>query len=321
MPDFSIIIPVYNVERSIRKCLRSLSCQQYDSYEIILVDDGSTDRSGEICDEAVAKDSHIQVIHQYNAGPSTARNRGIEQANGAIITFVDADDLVTENYLSEISDAFRNNQKTDVVFWGYTEISEDGRSRMNHIPHCSSIDVLATAMELSRQGLFGYTWIKAVRSDVVGDIRFPEDMSLLEDEVFICKVLQNARKMAVIEKPLYYYRMTSGSLMGSTRQDYCQLLDRVFLEWSELLDGTEISEGILREKANHMADNCQYYFFERDLEQEAFLKSLVSTHFFKRVTLDTPFVTALKRSDFEKVKKLRRRYQFKNRLAGIIRGE
>lgn len=101
-PLISVIVPVYNVERYLNQCIDSILAQTYKDFELILVDDGSKDKSGEICDEYVKKDSRIRVFHKKNGGVSSARNYGIDNAQGTYICFVDSDDWVDETYLEDM---------------------------------------------------------------------------------------------------------------------------------------------------------------------------------------------------------------------------
>ncbi|MBU3807950.1 MAG: glycosyltransferase, partial [Candidatus Phocaeicola faecipullorum] len=102
IPRISVIVPVYNVAALLPRCIDSLLDQEFTDYEVLLVDDGSTDRSGRICDEYKEKDVRIRVIHKHNEGVSRTRNRGIDEAKGEWITFVDSDDYVTPGYLSDL---------------------------------------------------------------------------------------------------------------------------------------------------------------------------------------------------------------------------
>ena len=114
----SIIIPVYNVEKYLAECIESVLKQTYQNIEILLIDDGSPDNSGKICDEYEEKDSRVRVIHKENGGVSSARNVGLEQANGEYITFIDSDDFVSESYIEELYIALENGN-SDLAFCKY----------------------------------------------------------------------------------------------------------------------------------------------------------------------------------------------------------
>ena len=117
-PFISIVVPVYNVERYLPRCIESILRQTYTNFELILVDDGTPDRSGIICDRYAERDSRIRVIHKENGGVSTARNTGIDAAKGEWITFVDSDDWVSDEYLKTLTTHLHNNSY-DLVIGGF----------------------------------------------------------------------------------------------------------------------------------------------------------------------------------------------------------
>ena len=123
MPEFSVIIPVYNVEKYLGKCIDSILAQTFRDYELILIDDGSLDKSGEICEQYAMKDSRIVVVHQKNGGVSAARNTGIDKAQGRYITFIDSDDSVENNYLSSM---YTISEDIDLVIGGIKHIEING---------------------------------------------------------------------------------------------------------------------------------------------------------------------------------------------------
>lgn len=126
-PFFSIILPIYRVEKYLNRCINSILNQKFTDYEIILVDDGSPDNCPQICDEWVTKDSRIKVIHKQNAGLGYARNSGLKIANGKYIWFVDSDDSIEKNSLADIYDNLRKNNFPDIIFFGYKRINNKNR--------------------------------------------------------------------------------------------------------------------------------------------------------------------------------------------------
>lgn len=130
----SIVVPVYKVEDVVAKCIESVIAQTYTDWELILIDDGSPDNSGRICDDYSAKDSRIRVIHQSNSGVSTARNNGIECAQGDYITFVDSDDYVSTSFLSD----FAKDLNADLHVMGMKNIYKD-RHTEELKPNCNSV--------------------------------------------------------------------------------------------------------------------------------------------------------------------------------------
>ena len=127
-PLISLVIPVYNVEKYLDKCMESVLAQTYDNFEVILVDDGSTDNSGKMCDEYAKRDSRVIVYHQQNSGVSVARNVGIENAKGEFISFIDSDDWIDKNYLQKLVSA-QIKYNADLTICEYTNIYDDGKLR------------------------------------------------------------------------------------------------------------------------------------------------------------------------------------------------
>lgn len=233
---YSIVIPVYNVESYIRQCVESVLCQSTkDEYEIILVDDGSPDQSGEICDEFAEEHSHIHVIHSKNFGVSHARNTGIEYASGEYVLFLDADDLWEDGTFRALSEM--SVSKPDVMIFGHLRLLENGERisgmRDAVIPSGESgpafLDGLFSKGAVPR----AYSVCYAVQREFLNryEIRFREDMKVSEDFDFVLKCLSAARRVIGTEKALYVYRMRSGSATSSvTRKKF---LDNIIskAEW------------------------------------------------------------------------------------------
>ena len=215
MTKISIIVPVYNVEKYLTRCVESLLCQSFKDYEIILVDDGSPDNSGKLCDEYESMDQRIRVIHQDNKGLSGARNTGIDwveqNSNSEWIGFVDSDDWVSERYLEALINA-AESFNADMSLCEYIktsgEMAEIDNSKLNgevinvedfYINHV----VTATT-----------AWGKIYKRDMFTDARFPLGR-LHEDEFVTYKILFNCHKVVYIEQPLYYYFQNPEGIMLS----------------------------------------------------------------------------------------------------------
>lgn len=186
---FSVIIPAYNAEKTISRCLQSITASSYEAIEVIVVNDGSTDSTAEMVEEFIKSDKRVMLFSQSNAGPSTARNNGMEYVSGDVITFVDSDDYVEPDYFDELSSAF-SESNADVVFFEFNRVNEIGSiiSR-HHLPQeFLSTKYYDNLMHLSQADMFGYTWIKAFKCTVLERKRFDTNMCLFEDEVFTCMV-------------------------------------------------------------------------------------------------------------------------------------
>lgn len=316
--DFSIIIPVYNSEKTIMRCVKSLQAQTMPSFEAILIDDGSLDKSGEICDEIMKRDNRFVTIHQQNSGPSSARNAGLSLAKGRFISFVDSDDTIEPDYLEQIKKQF-DLSNADVVFIGYKAYSSEGKRIGNYIPEKYSNDFIGQIVALSAHDLFGYTWIKVFRNNIISTLKFEEDIFLFEDEIFTCKALTRCHTVAFVPRPLYQYvRGSAHSLVGKSHQNYCELQEKVYLAWQDLLTGHKNAIGFLQNKANVIVTLCEYYVYERDVDIDAFLQSMKQCTFFRNCTLDTPFCNALRKDKIYTIKWIRFIYRMKVVISRLI---
>ncbi len=204
--DFSIIVPVYNSERTILKCLESLQRQTMKSFEVLVIDDGSSDNSRILCDKIAEIDSRFKIIHQKNVGVSSARNTGLAMAKGCFIAFIDSDDTVESNYLEILKNEFVSSN-ADVVFLGYKMYSSTGAVVLENVPQIYE-DIFALQISmLSNKGLFGYTWV----------IRFCEDCAnFAEDLGFVLEYMLFAERVVSISYEGYCYRIRLGSMMNTS---------------------------------------------------------------------------------------------------------
>ena len=166
MKKFSIIIPMYNAEKTIRRCLDSIKYSNYDNYEVLLIDDGSTDKCKKIAMEYANGDERFKLFSQTNAGPSAARNVGLDKANGDIISFIDSDDYIRKDYFEQLDKAF-DDETLDVVFCGFWRVDDQGNKISEHLPPELQSDYFENLINLSVADMFGYTWIKAFRRRII----------------------------------------------------------------------------------------------------------------------------------------------------------
>lgn len=317
MVDFSIIIPVYNAEKTVRQCLDSIYKQTFANYEVILIDDGSTDQSFNICKSYEIHNKKFRVYHQNNSGPSAARNVGLDFATGKWICFVDSDDSIEESYLQDIEKAAQSYD-ADVVFVGHNKVDENGKKEV-FLPGEVLETNINTVLSLSERDMFGYTWIKAFRRDTIKEIRFDSSLNLFEDEVFTCRVLPNCRKIGVVNKPIYNYNIGDGSsLIGRTYQDYCLKCDKVYQAWKVMLGESSESVHILTKKANGFVSRCYYYAFERQVNIQSFFSQLKNTVFFKQHTEINRYDEAVRNNDYTKLRFEKMRYQIKVRISTLL---
>lgn len=215
----SIIVPVYNTEQYLRKCIDSILEQTFSDFEIILVDDGSTDSSGNICDEYANKDSRVRVIHQKNQGQAAARNYAVGIARGKWITFVDSDDVIHPQMVYELYHAVIS-ENAQISMCGCMEnqqLSIDFFSLRNPVFHEREIDE-AYLEKLFHQDKYLYwaVWGKLIDRKILLEYPF-EKGRIYEDNAIICKWLVAAGKCVYTEEKLYFYYINSG---GTTKSEF-----------------------------------------------------------------------------------------------------
>ena len=206
----SIIIPVYNAEKFLRRCLDSIVNQTYKDLDIVLVDDGSSDNSGTICDEYASKDSRIHVIHQQNGGVSVARQAGLDAIKGEYFIFADADDWVELTMLEKLYLKAKESD-ADVVVCAFFQETEKG---WNYSSQYFPDDIPNNELIKRMLGyLHGSCWNKLVRASCAKDVKFsPSDIYVFEDELFIVKILAKDVKVVYYEEAFYHYCLNKGSL-------------------------------------------------------------------------------------------------------------
>lgn len=215
-PLLSIIVPVYDVERYLPKCMDSILAQTFTDFELILVDDGSPDNCPALCDAAAAKDARIRVIHQKNGGLSAARNAGLDAARGAWIGFVDSDDYIAPEMYEAMYHAVQSTG-ADLALCDYAEVDEAGAPCQSmHIrlekKDFTGRDLLKNATDSTIQP----AWNKLYRRDVFAQLRYPEG-KLNEDLFLIPEICLNTQKAVVVPKALYYYVQRGGSIMSGNK--------------------------------------------------------------------------------------------------------
>ncbi|MDY4507763.1 MAG: glycosyltransferase [Candidatus Faecousia sp.] len=212
LPLISVVVPVYRVEKYLDHCIQSIAAQTYPNLEILLVDDGSPDGSGAICDRWAEKDSRIRVFHKQNAGAGAARNTALDAAAGELIAFVDSDDYLHPNMYAHLYGLMKDGVDIAECVIGLTENDnlpmDDGTGA--EILVCDTEEALGLHIQ---DAMFCQTPPnKLYRRECVGGIRFPEG-NLIDDEFFTYKVLGNAKKLAHSSACMYAYRQQSGSAM------------------------------------------------------------------------------------------------------------
>ena len=232
----SIIVPVYNVRDCLCRCVDSLLAQDYTDYEIILVDDGSTDGSSRLCDQLATDYAQIRVVHQSNSGLSAARNAGIKRAHGDYLTFVDSDDAVAVNFLSTLLNLLMEN-KTEIAACTFAEISTRGKQRNfvspDQLPRLLSPEACLKAMLLEADGLSLSACAKLYARKLFQKVSFPAG-KLYEDVGTTYKLIMSSKKIAYLPQPLYYYYANPNSIIHQefnfAKLDLISLTDQMCAE-------------------------------------------------------------------------------------------
>ena len=223
MPLISVVVPVFNIEANVRKCLESLASQTYRNYEVLMVDDGSTDCSASICEEFERRFSNMRLLRKSNGGLSDARNYGIEHANGGLISLVDGDDYVTDTFLEVLLDAMQA-AGSDIAVCSYA-LDQDGG--LDTFP-CSE-EVLdgidAMKRTIAEQRLIDVVaWNKLYRRELFAGNSYP--VGRLHEDVFTTyRLFGSAKSVSYVDIPAYRYVVRSGSIMGSMSQKRLEVLD------------------------------------------------------------------------------------------------
>lgn len=220
----SVIVPVYNVEKHLKTCLDSVINQTYKNLEIILIDDGSTDNSSEICDEYARNDERIVVIHKENKGVSSARNKGIEIATGDFIGFVDSDDYIEPDMYEKLVSMITSDD-IDIATSGYYKDFSDRKVPMKNegevpiYPVCVKDFLKYVYIRDKYQNVAGYIVTKIIRTTVLkkNNILFDEKLLIGEDVLFMAEVFMKSRKIMYTEKHLYHYFQNNASAYHNYR--------------------------------------------------------------------------------------------------------
>jgi len=240
-PKVSVIVPVYNAEKYLHRCVDSLLAQSFTDFEVLLVDDGSPDHSGEICDAYARKDSRVKVFHKENGGVSSARQCGLDNAVGEYTIHVDPDDWVKPDMLEELYNKAKE-EDADMVICDYY-LDGIQRKYVNQRP--SSCDYQKVLYDLMFRKLHGSLWNKLIRRTCYKtyDVRLPKGLDYCEDVITLVQLWKNSIKITYVNKAFYYYdqHINEHSITRSyTKKTYtmrCLYLDYLKKYLSEELYG------------------------------------------------------------------------------------
>ena len=261
----SVVVPVYNVEKYLKKCVNSILHQNYKNFEVVLVNDGSTDSSGAICNEMAKQDEKIHVIHKENGGLSDARNVGTKEARGEFITYVDSDDYVGENYLSELNFLIQkfNADMAAVGIETFYEGEQPAQSKSKKRICMSGEDALGSMLyqkylDTSACGLL-------VTKEVALKNKFPY-RRYHEDEFTTYKYYMDSKKVAISLNKQYFYLQRKGSIMhvfGQASMDELDAADNLVN-----ICKRDSKANIKAAKSKKFSDYCQVLLSNKNLKEE-----------------------------------------------------
>ena len=228
----SIIVPVYNVEKYLKKCVYSILNQSYKNLEVILVNDGSTDNSGKICDELSREDSRIKVYHKDNGGLSDARNYGVAKANGEYVGFVDSDDYIDQYMYENLYKAIRK-YNTQIAECGITRVYKNNKLRPHYDGEEYSLVVDREGYlkeYLENRKVYGAAVCKLLSIDLAKVLKFPDGKGY-EDVFYTLELLKKVDKYTLISGNYYYYYIRGNSIttktFSSRDMDYIEIIDKI----------------------------------------------------------------------------------------------
>lgn len=254
----SIVIPVYNVEAYLDECIQSILAQSYEQYEVILVNDGSTDRSGSICDGYAQQDSRIHVIHKTNSGLSDTRNVGTQQARGEYIVYIDSDDYICDpNFLRKINE--KANAGFDVICYRFKKYFEDKKIFRECTYTCPNIDKIGTVTGrinemVIRDAFYCSAWSKAIRHNIIKDYAIQFEKGLLgEDQEWYYHVLTKIQSITYIDEAMLVYRQRANSITSSWKIK--NLTDCIYVvnKWYNQIPKEEIEDDYKEALLNSVA--------------------------------------------------------------------
>lgn len=292
VPTISVIVPVYKAESYLHRCVDSILAQTFSDFEVLLIDDGSPDKSGEICDEYALKDSRVRVFHKENGGVSSARNLGLDNAVGDFVMFVDSDDWIVSDCLELcIKEIFEN--ELDALQFGFVQVWNDSKSyRIKNGTY-----ILSGKQYLQTRNFNVAVWAGVYKRNIIEEynLRFPSQLKLAEDQIFTLSFFRYVQRIKYLEKSLYYYLQREDSAVHNSKSKdmllSCKKLIELSKEWPpsksfidkmivnfiiEMLKNNDVSYKILKEI--YKSQNVGH--FHTGYRLQVFFKKIAQINFY-----------------------------------------
>lgn len=317
----SIIVPIYNVEKYLNKCIESIVNQTYENIEIILIDDGSNDNSGIICDEYAKKDNRIIVVHKENGGVSSARNKGLKIAKGEWISFVDADDWIEQTFCQTLLNKVTQEQ-ADIALCGYNRIIDNRIEKIN----ANNQEVFLNSNEylvksLNPQTGFGFCHMKLIKKEVLKSISFNERIEVGEDALFNIQLSTYIKKAVFLKQPLYNYRINNQSVVKRYDENYANkyLKSMKIIEeyiWQEYNEENEENIEIKQNYYNFVAYHIMLIIVNYCYHPDNKMCNAQRKNMLKEVINNDLFIIGLKKSNYNNISLTRKitLYTLKHKL-------
>ena len=317
----SIIVPIYNVEKYLNKCIESIVNQTYENIEIILIDDGSNDNSGIICDEYAKKDNRIIVVHKENGGVSSARNKGLKIAKGEWISFVDADDWIEQTFCQTLLNKVTQEQ-ADIALCGYNRITDNRIEKIN----ANNQEVFLNSNEylvksLNPQTGFGFCHMKLIKKEVLKSISFNERIEVGEDALFNIQLSTYIKKAVFLKQPLYNYRINNQSVVKRYDENYANkyLKSMKIIEeyiWQEYNEENEENIEIKQNYYNFVTYHIMLIIVNYCYHPDNKMCNAQRKNMLKEVINNDLFIIGLKKSNYNNISLTRKitLYTLKHKL-------
>lgn len=238
MKQVSIVIPVYNADKYINKCIKSILEQSYQDYEMILMDDGSVDNSGMICDDYADQDVRVSVVHTENKGPAAARKKGVGCATGEYVMFVDADDWLDKKVL-EFAVRIAEDTDADIVCLGHREVDENGQTKAVSSQEFGSLAMTETTQMMHHlhgtRFIDSGPWAKLIRRNLFTDIDFCENVTIGEDYFMVLQLLEKAGKVFLCKEAMYNRCIRTTSISRSGYSERHRQAFEEYMKWRNYL--------------------------------------------------------------------------------------
>ena len=266
-PLISVIVPVYKVEKYLPACLDSLLAQTYQNFELLLVDDGSPDKCWGILQQYAARDARVRIFNKENGGVSSARNFGLRQAKGEYIGFVDSDDFVAPQYLEWMHRALQQTN-TELAVCGYRKVPKEadpaGIAPAAEKPEIKTFSLAEYSFDYTQcEAANQYVWRILYKRSLCRELYFDEQLFIGEDTFFFVQVLLQAKGLALVKAPLYFYRIWPESVC---QRSFTQKHYTAVETWSRIYEMTQQTDPLLKNSAEQMLVLACAHAYYRMLE-------------------------------------------------------